>query len=115
MNIADHLEKFRYILFMGRYPDQDIPMSQEEYVEAYEEQLERDPALERKLILEFSSPLLPIYRKHIEQLAKMEQTISGNDEPISFTDEEVLDELYDEISNIETEEEWQNFKKIFVH
>ena len=111
VNISDALEKFRYVLFTGECPEEFTPRTQEEYIEIYEHQMERDPAMEAKLIVEFGEPLLPTFRKQLEQLARMEQLISGTDEKTSFSDEEILNEIYDDVANIETEEEWQDFKK----
>lgn len=112
MNVEKDLERFRYAVFIGNMPDDNFtPLSQEEYVDQYEQQLERDPARERKLLEDLSASLLPLYRSKLEQIAKIEQTISGIEEPISFSDAFVLEELYDEISNLETEEEWIEFKK----
>jgi hypothetical protein len=111
VNISDALEKFRYVLFTGEYPEELTSRTQEEYIEIYEQQMERDPATEAKLIAEFGEPLLPTFRKQMEQLARMEQLISGTDAKTSFSDEEILNEIYDDVANIETEEEWQNYKK----
>jgi len=107
------LEQLRFVIFKGVRPNEEenLPIqSQEEYVFEYEQQVERDPGRERRLIETYSLPILPLYKQQMEQLAKMEQFISGNTDPISFSDEEVLDELYDDISNLETEDEWQDFK-----
>ena len=108
------LEQLRFIIFKGTSPTEkeNLPLhSQEEYVFEYEQQLERDPGKERKLIEKYSVPILPLYRQQMEQVAKMDQLISGNTDPISFSNEDVLDELYDDIANLETEAEWQDFKK----
>ncbi|RKD21686.1 hypothetical protein BEP19_13705 [Ammoniphilus oxalaticus] len=111
-SIHEALEQFRFAVFMGRRPGEvEALLTQEQYVLAYEQQLERDPAKERTLMETYSAPLLPVYKKIMEQTAKMEQLLSGDTTPISFTDEDVLDELYDEVSNLETEAEWEDFKK----
>jgi len=108
------LEQLRFVIFKGTRPNDKeyLPVqTQEQYVFEYEQQIERVPGRERKLIETYSLPILPLYRKQMEQLAKMEQLISERTGPVSFSDEEVLDELYDDISNLETEAEWQDFKK----
>lgn len=114
MSIDRDLERFRFGIFMGYISENITPLTQEEYIDHYEQLLERNPAQERKLMKELSAPLLPLYRSQMEQVAKMEQMISGTEEEVSFTDQEVLDELYDEISNLETEEEWKEFKKRMI-
>ncbi|RXT05835.1 hypothetical protein [Ammoniphilus sp. CFH 90114] len=115
MSIEQALERFRYALFLGVEPPEEYTAkTQEEYIEHYEQQIERDPAKERKLITRLSAPLLQVYRKQVEQLARMEQLISGDQSPLIFSDEDILEELYDELSNIETEEEWVVFKSRVV-
>ncbi|MBP1933932.1 hypothetical protein [Ammoniphilus resinae] len=115
MDLNQQLEQLRYAIFIGQDPSQlDNMLTQEEYTEHYESQLERDPAAERRLLVEYSKPLLAVYRKEMEQIAKIEQSLSGDDQPISFSDEEVMEELYDEMMNLETEEEWNSFKRRFV-
>ncbi len=111
MNMDRELERFRFGIFMGNSPENFTPLTQEEYVDHYEQLVERNPAQERKLMKELSASLLPLYRNQMEQAVKIEQMISGEQEEVSFSNEEVFDELYDEISNLETEEEWQEFKK----
>lgn len=113
MKLELALEQLRFVIFKGILPDESRThdYTQEQYVLEYEQQIERDPAKERRLFETYSLPILPIYRKQMEQLSKMEQLISESSVPISFSDEEVLDELYDELSNLETEIEWQDFKK----
>lgn len=109
------LEQLRYVIFVGEEPEADIPLrTHEQYVQAYEQQLERDPAKERRLIEKYSEPLLPIYKKQREQEAKLERLFSGNDPHAALTDEETLEELYDEIANLETESEWIEFKKTLL-
>lgn len=111
MNMEKDLERFRFGIYMGYISENITPLTQEEYVDHYEQLVERNPAQERRLMKELSEPLLPLYRTQMEQVAKMEQMISGTEEEVFFTDDEVLHELYDEISNLETEQEWQEFKK----
>lgn len=111
MSLDHALDQFRYALFVGELPKEEFtPLSQEEYIEQYEQQVARNPAMERKLMSVLSVPLLSPYRKQMEQLARMENMIAGEERTLSFTDDEVLDELYDEVSNLETEEEWVQFK-----
>lgn len=115
MSIENQLERFRYALFIGEAPPENYqPLSQEEYIEQYEKKVERNPAQERKLMAELSAPLLPIFQKQLEDLARMEKLISEDETPVSFEEEEILEELYDEVSNLETEEEWREFKKRFI-
>jgi len=114
MDLNRQLEQLRYAIFIGQDPSQlENILTQEEYTDHYESQLERDPATEHRLLVEYSKPILPIYRKEMEQIAKIEQSLSGDEQPISFTDEEVMEELYDEMMNLETEDEWNSFKRRF--
>ncbi|WP_134704088.1 hypothetical protein [Ammoniphilus sp. YIM 78166] len=111
MSLDHALEQFRYALFIGELPKDDFsPLTQEQYIELYEQQIERDPAMERKLMVTLSAPILSPYRKQMEQLARMENMIAGEERIIACSDDEVLEELYDEVSNMETDEEWQQFK-----
>lgn len=115
MSIENHLERFRYALFIGEAPPESYqPLTQEEYIEHYEQKLERNPAQERKLMSELSAPLLPLFQKQLEDIARMEKLVSGDESHVSFEEEEVLEELYDEVSNLETEEEWKEFTKRFT-
>lgn len=118
MDIKHALEQFRYALFIGTPPNHLDPLTQEEYIEKYEQQVSRNPIEERQLIKSYSVPLLPTYKKHLEKVKKMEQILMGNEDAeeveLVFSDEEALDELYDEVSNLETEEEWTHFKNIFA-
>jgi hypothetical protein len=118
MDIQQALEQFRYALFIGTPPIHFVPLTQEEYIDQYEQQLSRNPIEEKQLIKSYSIPLLPAYKKHLEKVKKMEFILMGNEEAekmeLFFTDEEALEELYDEVSNLETEEEWAHFKNIFA-
>lgn len=116
-DLTTKLEQLRAMLFLGRtLSDREQPWQQEAYIDYYEGRIERNPSTEWKAFTEIAGPLLSIFRKKREEIARMERLIQGVPEPtaISATEEEkVIEELYDGIVNLDTEEEWQAFKRNF--
>jgi hypothetical protein len=113
LNVRQELDRFRHVLFTGKSPVDFTPKTQEEYITYYESRVERDPASERKLLIQASIQLLPLYKKRLTGIASMEQLLTGESHNITYTDEEVLEELYDEVVNIESEDEWQDYLQQF--
>jgi hypothetical protein len=108
------LERFRHALYTGEALAGLAPWRHEDYIDYYENQIERNPSSSTAEKLQTEAvPLLAIYRKKLEDIARMEQLICGTSKSIVVTDEEVFEELYDEIVNIDTEEEWQQFLESF--
>lgn len=136
----EELEQLRAIIFTGkRLHESESPLTQEEYVERYENQWERDPLLEWQLVSEAAKSLIPLYQKEQQHIERMERMLSGQtagdtrgadktakefarneaddaeDEAADSHQDEAywVERLYDEIVDLETEEEWQKFKKRF--
>jgi hypothetical protein len=125
MALTDVWEQLRSIVFTGRRLKADEhPQKQEEYILAYEDQLERNPLEEWKLLSEAALPVLGAFRKEQNAIERMEKMISGgldeSDRDLKETEEDDedteywIERLYDEIANLETEEEWQAFKGRFI-
>jgi hypothetical protein len=117
----DAWEQLRSIVFTGRRLDEnESPWNQEEYISAYEDRIERDPLEEWKLLNEAVLPVMSAYRIEQKAIERMEKIISGqldeNDKVSAKTEdgdenqEEWIERLYEDIANIESEEEWQAFK-----
>lgn len=116
--MPDAWEDLRSIVFTGQRRPQDTPpVSQEELVRIYESQLERNPLTEWKLFREASRPVLSQYIKEQEAIRRMERLMSEGDDPLHHQDleeEDWMEQLHDEISNLETEQEWQDWKKKYT-
>jgi hypothetical protein len=109
------LDKARHVVFLGEELKEGVQAkTQEEYLEIYETRVERDPLLETSLLRDAITPLLPIYQekwRNDNQAAKM---MTGNSLAEPEEEEDWLMEVYDEIVNTDTEEEWERFVARFL-
>jgi hypothetical protein len=109
------LNRARHAIFSGEsLACGTPPFTQEEYIDLYEQRIERNPLTEKKLFSEAISPILPLYQnqwKHANQAAAM---MGGEteEEPADF--EDWLMEIYDEIMSTDTELEWNSFVQRFI-
>lgn len=115
MHLKDQLEELRAILFTGK-PRHSFPqLTQPEYVEWFEGRVERDPETEWQAMYQYLQPIISLYRKQLEEMDRMEAYIHGKSHsPPAFDDETVLQKVYEEIMELETEEEWQAWVQHWV-
>lgn len=115
MQLADQLEELRAILFTGQSRSSLPTLTQPEYVEWFEQRLERDPETEWRAMRRYAQPIIPLYRKQLAEMHRMEAYIHGKTSPAPDYDEEiVLKKLYEEMMELETEEEWQKWVQHWV-
>jgi hypothetical protein len=113
--MSDIWEQLRSVIFTGRRlgPDEE-PQSQEDYIEHFESQIERNPLEEWKLIKQAAQPILQTYRQEQEAIERMERMIRGESidesEPDVAEEDNWIERLYEDIANLETEDEWLAFK-----
>lgn len=122
----DAWEQLRSIIFTGhRLGPDDEPQSQEAYIEHFESQIERNPLEEWKLIKQAAQPVIDSYRQEQEAIERMEKMIRGDSEDVpthnsngveeeTLTLDDWIERLYEDIANLETEEEWHDFKGKYV-
>lgn len=108
MQLSARLEELRAILFTGK-PRRSLPsLTQPEYVSLFEQRIERDPQAEWKALHNYAKPLIPLYRQKLANIYKMESYILGKKAaPPAYDEETILTKIYEEIMELETEEEWQ--------
>lgn len=109
-------EHLRGILFMGKAYQADSPLTQEEYIAYFEEQLERNPMEEWRLFREAAAPVMERYQKEMIQQERMEQIMSGDPEApaVERDDDDWVELLHEDIIHLESEAEWEMFLKRFV-
>lgn len=108
MQLTTQLEELRAILFTGKPRRSLPPLAQPEYVSYFEQRVERDPQVEWKALHDFARPLIPLFRKKLIDQFRMESYIHGVTlTPPTYDDETILTKMYEEIMELETEDEWQ--------
>lgn len=114
--IRHQLNKARHAVFLGEPLQTDSqPMTQEEYFEAYEARVERDPLAETALLREAILPILTIYQEKWRNDNQAAQMMTGNSLAEPRDEDGWLMEVYDEIMNTDTDEEWEQFVTRFTN
>ncbi|AMA73898.1 hypothetical protein P4S93_03985 [Aneurinibacillus thermoaerophilus] len=113
--IRGFLDKARHAIFLGEELKEGTkPKTQEEYLELYETRVERDPLRETALLKEAITPLLSLYKEKWRYDNRAAELMTGNSLPEPEDEEGWLLEVYDEIMNTDTEEEWEYFVARFT-
>ncbi|WP_027415165.1 hypothetical protein [Aneurinibacillus terranovensis] len=108
------LNKARHAIFTGEpLPHAWAPSTQEEYIAIYEERTERNPLVEKKLFSEAMVDILPLYQKNWREMNQAAAIMTGESAAEPKDTDEWLIEIYDEMINTETEDEWNAFVKRF--
>lgn len=109
------LDKARHAIFLGiPMSEEEAPKTQEEYLEAYEARLERNPLQETALLREAIMPLLSTYQEKWRNDNRAAEMMTGTSLPEPCDADDWLQEVYDEIVNTDTEEEWRQFVTRFT-
>ncbi|CEH31788.1 hypothetical protein AM501_17680 [Aneurinibacillus migulanus] len=109
------LNKARHAVFLGiPMPEGETPRTQEEYLEAYEARVERNPLRETALLREAIMPLLSIYQEKWRNDNRAAEMMTGTSLPEPHDEDDWLQEVYDEMMNTDTEEEWRQFVTRFT-
>ncbi|MBN6188139.1 hypothetical protein JQN58_14790 [Aneurinibacillus sp. BA2021] len=104
------LNRARHAVFLGEpLHIESKPLTQEEYFEAYEARTARDPLTEIALLREAILPLLPVYQEKWRNDNRAAQMMTGTSLAEPRDEDGWLMEVYDEIMNTDTEEEWEQF------
>lgn len=109
MKLKDQLEELRAILFTGK-PLSALPvLTHPEYVARFEARTERDPEAEWQALFRYTKAIVPLYRKQLIDNYRMESYMRGETgvTPPEYDDKTILQRLYEDIMELETEEEWQ--------
>ena len=102
------LDKARHAIFLGEELSNDVPSyTQEEYLELYEKRLTRDPLQEKEFFGQSIAPLLAAYKDAWRMDNAAAALMTGDSLPEPEDEEEWLLEIYDEMMNTDTEEEWE--------
>jgi hypothetical protein len=110
------LNRARHAIFLGEpLKEGEAPKTQEEYLELYEARVERNPLRETELLRQAIEPLLPIYQKKWLNDNRAAEMMTGNSLPEPEDEEEWLMEVYDEIMNTDSEDEWELFVTRFTN
>ncbi|MFS8579328.1 MAG: hypothetical protein LOD88_04805 [Novibacillus thermophilus] len=115
LRLADALEELRAILFTGKSRRSLPPLTQPEYVKRFEGRIERNPKAEWHALHQYAQPIIPLYRKQLEEKRRVESYFHGKPaDTLDDDDQTVLEKLYEEIMEMETEEEWQAWVRHWV-
>ncbi|WP_054948897.1 hypothetical protein [Numidum massiliense] len=110
MQLRKQLEQLRAILYTGKPQEAAPTLTQEEYIERFEARIARDPAVEWQALVTYGRPLVPQYRARLADIHRMARLLQGDDAPAPPTDDEaLLKQLYEEMMELETEQEWQTW------
>lgn len=64
---------------------------------------------------QYAQPIIPLYRKQLEEKRRVESYFHGKPaDTLDDDDQTVLEKLYEEIMEMETEEEWQAWVRHWV-
>ncbi|BAU29415.1 hypothetical protein DFP93_11519 [Aneurinibacillus soli] len=102
------LDQARHAIFLGEELLAETPaLTQEDYLDQYEARTERNPLREKELLRQAITPLLATYQHTWKMDNAAAALMTGDSLPEPEDETEWLMEIYDEMMNTDTEEEWE--------